>query len=97
MASATTWQHLNSNFGEIERNLDLNLIAPFLIELNIISSDDHVDWKKKDKKSAVKSILKHVRSHPNGDLLFKQCLEKSMHLSQEHQNLLAVLYNKNEG
>jgi len=97
MASDTKWHHFNSNFGEILNNLDLTLITPFLTEVNIVSFGDQVDWEKKDKKSAVKSIINHVKSHPNGDLLFKRCLEKSMHQSQRHQNLLTLLYSKDKG
>ena len=78
--------HFDVHFQDILNNIDIKLITPFLTTSGIISSDDQTELEKASKESAVRLMLEKVRSHTNGNVLFKDCLTKTSE-SQGHQNL----------
>ena len=84
--------HFDTHFQKILENIDIKQIAPCLVTLGIISSDDKVKLEEKSKKSAVKFMRQKVKIHENGNLLFKQCLTETSEI-QGHQELLSILYN----
>ena len=81
----------DTHFHDILENIDVKLIATSLAASGIILSDEKDKLEEKSKKS-VKFMLKKVKHHDNGDLLFKQCLTETSE-SQGHQKLLLILYN----
>ena len=78
-------------YQDIFDNIDVKLIAPLLVDSGIISASEQSELKGKSKKS-VRLIRRKVKSHSNGEALFKDCLTKSSE-SQGHQNLLSILYS----
>ena len=84
--------HFDVHFQDILDNIDIKLITPFLTTSGIISADIQTELEKALKKPAVKLMLRKVRNHTNGNVLFKDCLTKTSE-SQGHQNLLSILYN----
>ena len=85
----------DSHFQDILDNLDVKLIAPLLINSHIISADDHTELEKKSNKTAVKFVLRKIRDHDNGDVVFKDCLTKTSK-SQGHKKLLMLLYSSKD-
>ena len=90
--AAKEYHQFDSHFQDILENIDVKLIAPFLIKSGIISVNDQAKVKEKSKKSAVKYILHKVRDHDKDDQ-FKDCLMETCSESQGHQKLLEILYN----
>jgi len=89
---ATICSQLDVYFQDVLDNIDVELITPCLRSSNIISTKEQVKLKKKSEKSAqVKLILKKVKSLPNGDDLFKDCLKKAN--CSGHCKILSTVYN----
>ena len=89
--AAKEYHHFDSHFQDILENIDVKLIAPFLIKSRIVSANDQDKVKEKSKKS-VKYILHKVRDHDKDDQ-FKDCLTETCSESEGHQKLLEILYN----
>ena len=85
--------HFDSHFQDVLNNLDVELIAPLLITSGIISADDQASLREKSKISAVKFILRKVKNYDNGDVMFKECLKNTSDKSQNHRNLVLILYD----
>ena len=93
---AKGYDHFDVHFQDILNNLNIKLIASWLATSGIISADDQAQLERKcGKRSAVKFVLRKVRNHDNGNVLFKKCLINTCD-SQGHQNLVSILYSSKD-
>ena len=97
MADSFDHRHLDANFEDIVAKLNVQKIIPPLKDTAVLSSEDVDNLKTKERKSAVKVILRKIRSHSNGDRLFKSALECSSKQIHSHKELLSILYKEAEG
>lgn len=81
-----------SEFESVNENLNVEPIAQILFELGVLSLQDHVKVINLSQKSAVKFIVKRLKSHKSGNEKFQQALQKSKE-HHGHQVILSVLYH----
>ena len=77
----------------VNDNLDVDLIAPILLNLKLLSSQDEEKLQSvtKTRKAAIKLIIKRAKEHADGAELFCDALEKSKK-HKGHQKILSELY-----
>ena len=82
-------------FEVVLENLNISLITPILLDLELISHQDKDKIESKSQKPAVKLILKSAKHHPEGAELFQYALERSREY-EGHRKILADLYHKDD-
>ena len=92
MAVSNNYRHFDEKFQEILTKLNVEAIIPLLKNAAVLSPEDIGNLNKGEKKAAVKMILRKVKSHSNGDELFKSALEQSSKQVNDHKDLLLILY-----
>ena len=80
-----------SEFTVVNDNLDVDLIAPILLDLKLLSSQDNDKLVNKTRKAAIKLIINRAREHSDGAKLFQSALEKLLE-HKGHQKILSALY-----
>ena len=78
-------------FTVVNDNLDVDLIAPILLDLKLLSSQDNDKLVTKTRKAAIKLIINRAKEHADGAELLFSALERSKK-HKGHQKILLVLY-----